>query len=429
MKSLAPDFNVVYRSADPQKLFCFSPAIIVRPNGRYIASLDLSDKYGKILVSDDKGETWRIVAEEPFLHASLFADGDIVYLLGCCRVGENCDLVVMSSDDNGETWGEECFLTRSEKWHHCAIDAHYKDGYVYLAMEKIIKNKGEKVKSKWFPNIMAPVVLRGRLGTDLTKRENWLFSKEIRYKDIVNENDIDYIGVPFFDSVEGEGKNLCSAEEYRRSYDVKNDRPGIPFVIDASGWLETNVVQITDPKHYWYDPDGKTLHLFMRANLHRTGYCALMKAVERMCDGKESIDIECETTPSGKRIVFLPMPGGQNKFYVKYDDETKLYWLLSVQTRDSMTRIEFLSEERFGIPSDERERLALHFSKNMVDWCFAGIVDKGDSPKQARHYASMDFDGDDLIVVSRSGDEHTASAHDTNMITFHRIKDFRNLVY
>ena len=432
MKSLAPDFNVVYRSADPQKLFCFSPAIIVRPNGRYIASLDLSDNYGKILVSDDKGETWRIVAEEPFFHASLFEDGDTVYLLGCCPAGDGCDLVIMRSDDNGETWGKGHFITAGERWHHCAINALYKDGYVYLAMEKIIKHKDERIRSEWFPNIMAPIVMRGNLGTDLTKRENWLFSEEVRYKDVVDENSIDYIGTPFFNTVEGEIGQVrvrCTAEEYRHSYDLKNDREGIPFFTDATGWLETNIVQITDPKHYWYDPSGKTVHLFMRTNLHRTGYCALVKAVERVRDGKEVIDVECETAPSGKRIVFLPMPGGQNKFYVKYDEVTKLYWLLSVQARDSMTRIEFLSDERFGIPSDERERLALHFSKNMVDWCFAGIVDKTDSPKQARHYASMDIDGEDLLVVSRSGDEKTASAHDTNMITFHRIKNFRELVY
>jgi hypothetical protein len=41
----------------------------------------------------------------------------------------------------------------------------------------------------------------------------------------------------------------------------------------------------------------------------------------------------------------------------------------------------------------------------------------------------MAFDDDDLVVLSRSGDERAASAHDGNLITFHRIRDFRNLVY
>ena len=32
------------------------------------------------------------------------------------------------------------------------------------------------------------------------------------------------------------------------------------------GWLETNVVQFTDPDHLWYDPTGRTFHLWMRAH-------------------------------------------------------------------------------------------------------------------------------------------------------------------
>ena len=154
-----------------------------------------------------------------------------------------------------------------------------------------------------------------------------------------------------------------------------------------------------------------------------------MKAVERVVDGKEVITIECEKNPSGKRVIFLPMPGGQNKFYIKYDEKTKLYWLVSVQVRDSMTRIEYLSEDRYNVPSDERDRLALHFSKNMVDWCFAGLVVQSGFEKRSRHYASMDIDGDDLIILSRSGDEDAHSAHDGNIITLHRVKNFRELVY
>ena len=145
--------------------------------------------------------------------------------------------------------------------------------------------------------------------------------------------------------------------------------------------------------------------------------------------GKEVIDIECEKAPSGKKLVFLPMPGGQMKFYVKYDEVTKLYWLVSSQATDTMRRVEYLPENRYNIPCDERDRLVLHFSKNMVDWCFAGLVAKGDDSGQSRHYASMDIDGDDLIIASRSGDEDAYDAHCGNILTFHRVKNFRDLVY
>jgi hypothetical protein len=41
----------------------------------------------------------------------------------------------------------------------------------------------------------------------------------------------------------------------------------------------------------------------------------------------------------------------------------------------------------------------------------------------------MAIDGDDLVIVSRSGDKDAASAHNGNMATFHRVEDFRSLVY
>jgi hypothetical protein len=103
--------------------------------------------------------------------------------------------------------------------------------------------------------------------------------------------------------------------------------------------------------------------------------------------------------------------------------------LLGTQATDSMTRIEKMSQNRFHLPNNERQRLVLHFSKNMVDWCFAGLVDAAKNHKESRLYASMDIDGDDLVILSRSGDKDARSAHDGNLFTFHRVKNFRDLVY
>ena len=59
----------------------------------------------------------------------------------------------------------------------------------------------------------------------------------------------------------------------------------------------------------------------------------------------------------------------------------------------------------------------------------AGLVATGPVEKASRHYASMAIDGDDLVILSRSGDERAKSAHDGNLITFHRVNNFRELVY
>ena len=94
-----------------------------------------------------------------------------------------------------------------------------------------------------------------------------------------------------------------------------------------------------------------------------------------------------------------------------------------------MTRGEMLDSQRFGMAYDERRRLQLYFSSNLFDWCFAGLATMGGSEKEARHCVSMAIDGEDILFLSRSGDEDTSSAHNCNVITFHRIKKFRSLVY
>ena len=72
-----------------------------------------------------------------------------------------------------------------------------------------------------------------------------------------------------------DGENYCAGPvKYRDTFDFENGKsPYDIFRFHAVGWIETNVVQITDPSHFWYDPSGKTLHLLMRCNTHGTGYC------------------------------------------------------------------------------------------------------------------------------------------------------------
>jgi len=425
MEALAKNYSVVKRSENPEKDFLYTPSVLKLKNGRILVSLDISDRCGEIYASDDGGATWQLKGVGAFHHARLFLDGDTVYLLG-----HKGDLVIFVSYDNGENWSEGAFLTQGESWHQSACSVWYKNGYIYLVMEQLISDGPFPY---WCPNILAPVVLRGRLGTDLTQKENWLFSERVTFRDMVqNEDMMEYFGVPFFASaLKNPPSDLFTVDTkvYKERYDLENGKEGIGFSTQPIGWLETNVVEITDENHYWYDPLGKTLLLFMRAHTGESGYCCVAKAVEQTVDGRDEIRIEPLTNPSGKKVLFLPMPGGQMKFYVKYDEQTKLYWLLSSQANDSMCRIERLSDERYNIPCDQRDRLTLHFSKNMVDWIFAGLVDKGDSAKQSRHYASMDIDGDDLIIASRSGDKEAQSAHNGNIITFHRVKNFRELIY
>jgi len=422
MKPLADEFVKVFESPDPERIYTYSPGICVLPgSGRLVATMDLGGpgvaelpgpKYvrgpnerswqGKVFTSDDRGATWTHRSDFPFMHARPFDDGGSVYVLG--HAG---DLTVMRSDDGGETWGAPARLTDGQDWHQAPCNVIHANGCVYLVMER---RTPTEIRG-WSVGANAPVMLRACSGDDLTERESWTFASELGFREAVDEAALDGFGVPFYDADPVEGVMVAPA------------RHCAPM-----GWLETNVVQFTDPAHIWHDPEGRTLHLWMRAHTGGTGYACVAKVVEE-CPGEGRMTTTLETVPSGRKAVYLPCPGGQMKFHILQDGRTGLYWLLSTQATDSMRRPELLDDERYNLPNNERRRLQLHFSTNCIDWCFAGLVAAGPSEKQSRSYASMAIDGDDLHVLSRSGDERARNAHDVNFISFHTVRDFRALAY
>jgi hypothetical protein len=191
------------------------------------------------------------------------------------------------------------------------------------------------------------------------------------------------------------------------------------------GWLETNVVRFRDRRHIWHDPTGHTFHLFMRVHSGTTNIAAVARGVE---DSAGNLTVELMSVPSGEPLVFIPFPGGHLKFHILYDAPSRLYWLAASQSTDSLARPEQLGPGRYALPNGERHRLALHYSSNCLDWQFAGLVAVGAAPGHSRHYASLAVSGDDLLVLSRSGDAQARSAHDCNLITLHRVRGFRSLV-
>lgn len=416
MNKLIADERIIFRTDDSDKTFCYTPSIL-RYKNRLIVTLDIGGDKGKyyskekysgkprqmtgvILISDDNGESFEIKDYFPFYHARVFEDNGVIYI-----IGHNKDIMIKASLDGGETWSETSMLTNG-KWYCMAATGVLKyNGYVYVPGEEFVRH--EEFKYAWEVAGTAPVLIRAKCGSDLMKPESWIFSETQSFVDFFGYGtSFKYFGIPFLDAA-------------RKTSLMINGRDMSPI-----GWLESNAVKIYDENHVWYDENS--LHIFMRTHTGGTGYCAVIKMKE-YSDGK--IKAEFEKAPSGEEMVFLPMPGGQMKFRVIYDDISKLYWLLSTQATDSMTDIYKLSEDRYNLPNNERNRLQLHFSKNMVDWCFAGMVAIGGGEKQSRHYGDMIIDGDDLLIVSRSGDENASTAHNGNIITMHRVEDFRKLIY
>jgi hypothetical protein len=423
IRPLAKNFVELYRSPNQQEIFAYSPGLARLSNGRLIATLDLGgpgakdlpgEKWakgemgwawqGKIFTSDDAGLTWTYRADFPFMHARPLVAGNSIYVLG--QAG---DLMIVRSDDGGDTWSAPVKLTHDQSWHQAPCNIHHANGCVYLVMERRVRTEIQG----WPVGELAPVLMRGKIGCDLTQPDNWTFASELPFYEAVQAERLDDFGVPFYETDPIKGS------------EVSPGRYCAPL-----GWLEANVVQFTDPQHLWHDPSGKTFHLWMRSHTGGVGYACVLKVVEEgSMPGEGALRTQLQKAPSGRSMLYVPCPGGQMKFHVIFDETTRLYWLLSTQGTDSLIRPDLMPADRYNLPNNERRRLQLHFSRNMVDWCFAGLVCAGPMPKASRHYASMIVDGEDLVVLSRSGDEQTKSPHDGNLITFHRIQNFRSLVY
>lgn len=419
IKPLAQDFVPIWKSPDPAHLFGYTPGICRLPSGRLVVTHEVSSggkkiavqgeaqprtfAESRILTSDDGGKTWVSRGTFKLSFARPFVAGRSLYILG-----RDKQVGIVRSDDEGATWSERKLLNDTGIWHQSACNVHFANGCVYLVMEKHVPKRGVQ---GWQIADLAPVLMRARVDSDLTERASWTFASELVFEDIWKPEETDFFGVPFY-----------PADRKQVTYLVPPKGRGLAPL----GWLETNVVQFTDPNHLWYDPEGKTFHLWMRASTGLTNLAAIAQVKEN-ADG--SMTTSLVKAPSGKAMLYVPCPGGQMRFHVLWDETSKLFWLLSSQSTDSMIRADRMPKDRWGTPDNERHRLVLHYSKNMVDWCFAGLVCTGATSKESRHYAAMCVDGEDLCVVSRSGDEYAHSAHNGNLITFHRVPRFRALTY
>lgn len=120
---------------------------------------------------------------------------------------------------------------------------------------------------------------------------------------------------------------------------------------------------------------------------------------------------------------WIAFPGGDKKFFVTYDPVSQHFFALSNPVEPPYANR--------GVPFNlVRNVGALLTSKDLRQWHVQRVVFYTPHvEREAFQYFNAEIDGDDLIVVSRTAlqvDRHPPPrGHDSNLITFHRIKDFR----
>ena len=423
--ALAQDGSVILQTSVSDRVFAGAPSVVALPGGRIVAAMDqfgpgvrdLPGTKGKltqynrwlqgcIYTSNDKGQTWVHRADFPFCNPCLFRDGATLYL-----IGHDDNLQIIKSLDGGETWSKPAALTRDGGYGDTSPQAPASvfaaNGYLYAVAMKIADaSQGGSLYSR-----LTPVLMRAAQNSGLASAKAWsFFSPEKTLAALLPA------GVP-----EGFGVPLFPAGDKGQGLEVSRGRRANP-----AGWSAGHAVQVRDPRHLWYDARSHAVYLLFRADLHRSNTAILMKATE---DAAGGVVFAFERAPSGKSWALLPLPGGQAKFDILFDEPSGFYWLAGNQATDSMTRPERLPEARTGLPCDETHRLQLHFSRNLVDWCFAGLITTGSQPQEHRHSCSLAVRGSDLCAVCCSGDATSRTPAETSRITFHLIPDFRELAY
>ncbi len=162
-------------------------------------------------------------------------------------------------------------------------------------------------------------------------------------------------------------------------------------------WLEGNVVA---------DPDGQLWNI-LRAQFTETGDVALRLAIHDRGARLELIP--------GRAC--LPLPGALTKFVIRRDPVSGQYLLM-------------------GNPGTARNELALFASPDLTSWRRIKTLltdPTGLEPELSRQltgfqYPDWQFDGDDIIYLSRTALRGAHNFHDANQITFHTVKNFRKLL-
>ena len=398
---LAQEYVVVHKVRDldhPAKAVCVgTPDILQLPSGRLIASMELwlkrptsSDEGGidypnhcKIKASDDGGRTWQKISTNGITWGSLFYVNDALHMIG--NDPHKRDIRIIRSSDDGTTWSKAVTLFDNSRYHGSATPVHVKNGFVYRAFEDMDRGS-------------ASLVVAGDLSRDLLDPAAWRMSNKV--------------------------EPPRQTPSLSRGAATKKDGR------DSGGnwFLEGNVIEIRDE-----------LYVLLRTRIDVQLTAGLTSVCQLEDDGQ---------TMKYRFVQFYPMPGGQNKFKIIRDEKSGLYWTCSTLVPDPYQPPGPLADRGFaGNPGNMRRILMLSYSIDGLNWFQAGCVAMSRNPLESFHYASPVIVGDDLLVLSRSSigaaDRYRAytwnpgvpsgkaklpyNNHDSNMITLHRVKNFRSL--
>ena len=406
---LAPDYVTVARVSDylrpdwtVRDLRTDGPALCHIPGGGLLASFSIlmaarntlpRESAGtplnsfKLARSKDGGQTWEQLPPLDLSDGMPFAHEGRLYLLGNNRgasyrnsAGEEVhggpaasrNIVITRSDSGGATWLKPVTLFEGSYWNVPAGTA-VANGRLYRAFDVPSPDEGADPAAERATGHDL-VVVAADLSRDLLDPAAWRLSPPVRFP-----------GVP---------------DELKR---------GLYARYDDNRWLEPNVVCV-----------GGRLRVHSRARIDRLATAGMCAVTDIHDDGK-NMALEF--------VQFYPMPGGQCKFHIVHDERSCLFWTpanLVTNSQDTEWGEKLKAAGFHQTPGNERRFLMLMYSLDALNWFQAGCAAMSTKPLQSFHYTAPLIDGDDMLIISRTSKD-AGNQHDSDLVTFHRVADFRRL--
>ena len=374
----APPGVIIDRSPDFERVYVACPSIAILPDGSYVASHSwfgpgTTNDTTEVFSSSDRGRTWTHLAKVVGQWwSTLFVHRGKLYLLGVNR--EYGHVVIRRSGDGGRTWTtpQDAHTGRlSEKpgYHGAPMPVLAHDGRLWrafelsggLASELAVEVARHPAGSGYNTGVWGDLYIRPRL----------------QWASLV-------LSTP-------EDADLLQASQWRHSEPLFHPE-------SESQWIEGNVLAA---------PNGRLVNILRTNPRTESGSPSRTSSVVTIVD----------VSPDGSRQSWQPatavtaFPGGGSKFTVRYDERSRRYWSLPNLQRD---------------PAAYRSQVALASSADLRDWRVDAVVLEHPEPRHhGWQYLDWQFDGEDLIAVSRTAWEGSKAAHDANYFTFHRVAGFR----
>ena len=374
--------KIIAESPDPLNITIGSPSIAVLPDGIYVASHDwggslINANYTSVYSSENKGETWKLISTVKDLKwANIFWFNGKLYMMGVkSAFGDIC---IRRSDDSGKTWTDASTTSSGilfqGRYHTAPVPVVFHNGRIWRSFEE----SPDPENSRNFHSF----VISAPVDSDLLKAASWTKSNRVKFN---------------------------------------------PEWINASNpeWLEGNVV-IT--------PENKIANLLRLNSEQETNG---MFDLECPCDAftRYNIAAMLPVSDDGTKITFDPFqnfvnfPGALSKFTVRFDSVSGKYWTIV----NKITKTDFKYLGSSNSPRNQRNVLVLYSSSDLQNWEEKFIVMRWREGEILTRrvnfgfqYADWQIDGNDIVAVVRTS-WYSSDWHDSNMLSFHKISNFRNV--